>query len=161
MHETTAHLEIHSTQLKSLEVQVGQIIKIFSKEQQENLSTLEGPSRVEVDAKELVELVASQEGPTSPQMEENRKEVKITSEMILWGEVHEKLENQKMTPILELDEIIFELNENLKAIMVTKAPKYLKKHASQKDYVLKQLLEHNFSFLGEDGGKNHQPFCSW
>ena len=43
-----------------------------------------------------------------------------------------------MTPILELDEIIFELNENLK-IMMNKAPKYLKKHASQKEYVLKQL----------------------
>ena len=51
--------------------------------------------------------------------------------MILWGEVHEKLENQKMAPILELDEIIFELNENLKAIMVMEAPKYLKKHGSQ------------------------------
>ena len=75
--------------------------------------------------------------------------------------MHEKLENQKMTPILELDEFIFELNENLKAIMVTKAPKYLNKNERQKDYVLKQLLEHNFSFLGEDGGKNHQLFCSW
>ena len=36
-----------------------------------------------------------------------------------------------MTPISELDEIISELNENLKAIMV-EAPKYLKKHANQK-----------------------------
>ena len=66
-----------------------------------------------------------------------------------------------MTPILELDEFIFELNENLKEIMVTKAPKYLKKHESQKYYVLKQLLEHNFIFLWEDGGKNHQLFCTW
>ena len=81
--------------------------------------------------------------------------------MIHWGEVHETLENHKMTPILELDEIIFEMNENLKATMVTEAPKYLKKNASQKDYVFKQLPEHNFSFLGEDGGKNHQPICSW
>ena len=32
MHETRAHLEIQSTQLKSLEVQVGKIIKIFSEE---------------------------------------------------------------------------------------------------------------------------------
>ena len=45
---------------------------------------------------------------------------------------------KKMTPILELDEIIFELNENLKAIMMKKTPKYLKNHASQKEYVLKQ-----------------------
>ena len=55
-----------------------------------------------------------------------------------------------MTPISELDEIIFELNENLKAIMVTKAPIYLKKHASQKDYLLKQLSEHNFNLLGDE-----------
>ena len=68
---------------------------------------------------------------------------------------------KKMTPILELDEIIFELNENLKAIVMKKAPKYLKNHASQKEYVLKQLPKHNLSFLGEDGGKNHQPFRSW
>ena len=81
--------------------------------------------------------------------------------MILWGEVHEKLKNQKMTPISELDEIIFEMNENLKAIMVMEVPKYLKKHAGQKDYVLKQLNEHNFSFLGEDGGKNYQHIRSW
>ena len=55
----------------------------------------------------------------------------------------------------------FEINESLKAIIVKEAPKYLRQHASEKDYVLRQLLGHNFSFLGEDGGKNHQPFCSW
>ena len=37
---------------------------------------------------------------------------------------------------------------NLKAIMVKIAPKSLGEHASQKDYVLGQLLGHNFSFLG-------------
>ena len=44
-----------------------------------------------------------------------------------------------MAPILELDELIFELNENLKAIRVKKAPKYLREYASKKDYVLRQL----------------------
>ena len=57
--------------------------------------------------------------------------------MILRGEVHEKLENQKMTIISELDEIIYELNENLKEIMVTEASEYLMNHAIQKDYVVK------------------------
>ena len=90
-----------------------------------------------MDAKELVELVAKEKGSTSSKPNKIRKEVKILLKMILWGEVHEKLENQKMTPISELDEIIFEMNENLKAIMVTEAPKYLKKHASQKEYVLR------------------------
>ena len=90
-----------------------------------------------MDARELVELVVKEKGSTSSELNKIRKEVKILLEMILWGEVHEKLENQKMTPISELDEIIFEMNENLKAIMVTEAPKYLTKHASQKEYVLR------------------------
>ena len=55
----------------------------------------------------------------------------------------------------------FEINESLKAIIVKEAPKYLRQHASEKDYVLRHLLRHNFSFLGEDGGKNHQPFYNW
>ena len=54
--------------------------------------------------------------------------------------MHEKLENKKMTPILELDEIIFALNGNLEAILVKEAPKYLRKHVSQKDYVLNSYL---------------------
>ena len=49
------------------------------------------------------------------------KEVKILSKMIFWEPVHEKLENQKMTTILELDEFIFELNESLNATLVKKA----------------------------------------
>ena len=54
----------------------------------------------------------------------------------------------RMTPISELNEIIFELNENLKAVLVKEASKYLRKHASQKYYVLRQIHEHNFRFLG-------------
>ena len=81
--------------------------------------------------------------------------------MIFWGEVHEKLENQKMTPISELDEIIFELNENLKAIMVKKALESQGEHAGFQDYVLKLLPGHNFSFLGMDGGKNHHESPSF
>ena len=56
---------------------------------------------------ELHELVGEDEGSTSSKMEEKRKEVKTTLKMILWGETSEKLENHKMTPISELDEIIF------------------------------------------------------
>ena len=126
---------------------------ILLEEQQRSFPTLEEPIREEVDAKELVELVEKEERSTSLELNEIRKEVKILSKMILWGEVHEKLKNQKMTPIPELDEIIFEMNENLKAPMVTEAPKCLKKLAIQKDYMLKQLPKHNFIFLGEDGGK--------
>ena len=66
-----------------------------------------------------------------------------------------------MTPTSELDEIIFELNKNLKAIMVKIAPKSLGEHVSFQDYVLRQLHRLNFGLLGEDGGKNHQPILSW
>ena len=58
--------------------------------------------------------------------------------MTLWGEVHEKLEYKKMTLISEMDEIIFELNENLKATLLKKSLKSLREHARLEDYVLKQ-----------------------
>ena len=66
-----------------------------------------------------------------------------------------------MTLLSEFDEIIFELNENLKTIKMKKALNSLGKHASLRVYVLKKLFEHNYCFLGKDGGKNQQPFCSW
>ena len=65
------------------------------------------------------------------------KEVKILPKMIFWEQVQEKLENHKMTPILELDEFIFELNESLNATLVKKALESLGEHASFQDYVLK------------------------
>ena len=34
--------------------------------------------------------------------------------MNLWGEVHKELENEKMTPITEVDEFIFHLNKENK-----------------------------------------------
>ena len=99
MNETRETLQIQSAQFKRLEVQAGQMVKIHLEEQQRRLPTLEEPIREEVDAKELVELVTKENGSTSPEPNEIRKEVKILPEMILWGEVHDKLENQKMTPI--------------------------------------------------------------
>ena len=51
-----------------------------------------------------------------------------------------------MTPILEVDEFIFQLNkENERANIVRKEEKN----------------KHNYKFLGKDGGKNHQPICRW
>ena len=66
-----------------------------------------------------------------------------------------------MPYILEVDEFIFEMNESLKETIVKKAHKSLGDHASFEDYVFKQLLGYNFSFLWEDRGKNHQPFYFW
>ena len=129
---------------------MGKIAKILSEEKKMSFPTLEVPRRVEVDAMKLHELIIKEEGSNSPEPKEIRKKVEILLEMILWGEVHEKLENQKMTPISLGDEIIFELNENLRASMVKKAHESLRKYASLEDYVLKQLHEHNYCFLGND-----------
>ena len=56
---------------------------------------------------ELHELLVKEEGSTSLKPNVIRKEVGILSEMILWGDVHKELENQKINPILEVDEYIF------------------------------------------------------
>ena len=105
---------------------------------------------------ELHELVFK-EGSTSPKMIKIGKGVEIFAEMIFWGEVHEKLENPKMTHISEVDEFIFQLNkENERANIVRKEEKNgLRKYLE--GYVLKLPFEHNYYFLGKDGGKNHQP----
>ena len=68
---------------------------------------LEELMREEVDANELKELVAKEDESTSPEPNENRKEVvKTFPEMTLWGEVYKKLKNKKKTPMSEVDEYI-------------------------------------------------------
>ena len=70
-------------------MQVGQMARMLLEEQQESLPKLEEPNRVEVDAKELHELVEEEKGSTSPKPEEMSKEVEKTiSEMTLWEDVH-------------------------------------------------------------------------
>ena len=63
--------------------QVGQMAKIISEEQQMSLPKLEESRRVEVDAKELHELVVKEEGSTSLELKEKRKKVETIPEMIL------------------------------------------------------------------------------
>ena len=55
--ETKENLQIQLEQLKSLEVQMGQMSSILLEEQQDSLPKLEVPKRVEVDAKDLDEIV--------------------------------------------------------------------------------------------------------
>ena len=66
-----------------------------------------------------------------------KKVEKTSPEMILWGDDHEKLEKEKITPILEVDETISELIKMGKASMMKKALEYLREHANQNDYVLR------------------------
>ena len=72
--------------------------------------------------------------------------------MNLWGVVHEKLKNEKMTPISDVDEITLEFMENERATIVEK------KLQSLEDLMLKLLHVQYYSFLGKDGGKNHHFF---
>ena len=73
MKETKAILQIQSEQLDSLKVQMEQMAKIISEEQERNFPTFEEPIREGEDAKEMKELVAKEEGSTSLERNEMRK----------------------------------------------------------------------------------------
>ena len=134
--------------------------KIISEDQIRSLPTIEELIREELDAKEFNELVEKEES-TSLEHKEMIKYVEKTSPKItLWGDEHEKIEKEKITPITEVDETILELIKIGKAAMMKKTLESLRKHASQKYYVLKQLHEHKFRILGKDGGNNHHSICS-
>ena len=136
--------------------------KIISKEKERSLPTFEEPKRVEMGAKVLNEIVAKEKESTSLKPKEMKKEVENTiPEMTLWREGHEKVENENLTLISEVDETILELMENERATKVKKAPNSLGKRASFSGYVLKKLFENNYGFLWGDGRNNHQPFRSW
>ena len=161
MEEIRATFQIQESQLERLEVHMGKVPKIISEEQERSLPTFEEPKRVEMDAKVLNEIVAKEKESTSLKPKEMKKEVEKTiPKMTLWGEVDEKLKNENLTPILKVIETILELMENERATKVKKALNSLGNHASFRVYVLKKLFEHNYGFLREDGGKNHQSFHS-
>ena len=82
--------------------------------------------------------------------------------MTLWGEVHKGLKNEKMIPISKVEECIFQLNKEMIATIVKQKEKHIKIIIIMivGDYVLKFLIEHNYWFLGTDGGGNHHYFRS-
>ena len=75
--------------------------------------------------------------------------------------MHEKVKNEKLTPISEVDENILELMKNERTTKVKRAPNSLGNHASLRVYVLKKLFDHNCGFLGKDGGNNHLSIYCW
>ena len=79
--------------------------------------------------------------------------------MTLWGEMHDELKNEKMAPISEVDEYIIQLNNELKGNIVKKKEKKFIKMLFN-NYVPKMLLEHNYWFLGTDGGGHHHSYRS-
>ena len=74
--------------------------------------------------------------------------------------MHEVLKIEEVTPMSKVEEYIIQLNKEMEATIVTHKEEKLK-HMTVKDYVLKLLIDHNYQFLGTDGGGNHQPICSW
>ena len=127
---------------------------------------LENFETVENDAQILETLVVKEDGPTSPESHEktNDEVGKTMPEMTLWGEMHEEVKNENKTPTSEVDEYIIHLNNELREIIVKKKMKKLENQKNNKiveDYVLKLLIEHNYRLLEKDGGKKHQPICSW
>ena len=79
--------------------------------------------------------------------------------MASWGEMHEELKNEKMTPIPKTEECTMQLFEEVEATNVNK--KKNKKIENQtimllEDYVLKLLIKHKYRLLLEkDGGQSN------
>ena len=97
---------------------------------------LEKLQRVENDAETLKDLVAKEEKKlTSPESHEktNDEVGKTMPEMTLWGEMHEELKNEKMTPTSEVDEYIIQLNNEMKGTFVKKKINKNRKYKKNKD----------------------------
>ena len=87
-------------EIRTTGVQMGQMAKIVSKEQERSSPTFEEPKRVEMDAKVLNEIATKENESTSLEQKEMKNEVEKTIlNMTLWGEVQEKVENESLTPI--------------------------------------------------------------
>ena len=84
---------------------------------------LEKLQRVENDVETSKDLVAKEEKESnSPKSYEKVKDevVKTMPKMTLWGEMHEGLKNEKMTPTSKVDEYIIQLNNEMKGTFVKK-----------------------------------------
>ena len=69
--------------------------------------------------------------------------------------VQEELSSDDRPYILEVEEPIVSFHEIKEASNGNKTIK------SFQDKAFKLLIEHNYHLLEKDGGKNHQPICSW
>ena len=90
---------------------MGQMVKILLEEQQMSFPTCEEIKRVEVDANVLNEIVGKENSTFSKQKKMKKEVYKTIPKMTLWGDVHEKVKNEKFTPISKVDETILKLME--------------------------------------------------
>ena len=113
--------------------------------------------REEVDAKKPHVIIEEEKKSTSPEPKEKKEKVETILEMTFWGGMHE-LNNETEPYILEVEGTS---NEYGRASKGKKAPKSLRRQADLQHYVLKQLPEHKFHFLGTGGGLDHHSFRGW
>ena len=101
--------------------------------------------------------------PTSLESHDTTKDevLKTIPEMTPWGEMHEELLIEKVTPMSKVEECIVQLNKEMEATIVTHKEIKIKKTKIVGDYVPKMLLEHNYRFFGMDRGGSQQPIRSW
>ena len=104
---------------------------------------------------ELVEKVKNEEESTSLELEEKNEEVETVPEMTPWPFVQKELPSEDIPYILEVEELTVSFYEIKEASNANKTIK------SFQDKVFKLLIEHNYSLLEKDEGKNHQPIHSW
>ena len=106
------------------------ILEVIMEEEEENLSynkditsrnnELKKLTRGDGDAQDLKALVVMEDEPISPESHETTKdEVPETiMEMAPWGDMHEELKNEKMTPIFKVDKCIFRLHKEMEATIM-------------------------------------------
>ena len=99
--------------------------EIISRDNEE----LEKFQTVENDAQNLETLVEKDDESTSLESHEKKNDEvgKTMPEMTLWGEMHEELKNENMTPTSEVDEYIIQLNNEMKGTFVKKKNRKKKK----------------------------------
>ena len=97
------------------------------------------------DAKDLKAFVVMEDELTSPESHDTIKDevLKTIPEMDLWGDMHEELKIEEVTPMSKVEECIFKLNKEMEATIVKQKEENLK-NMIVNDYVLKLLLEHNY-----------------
>ena len=113
-----------------------------------------GVEEVEEVVKELDELVEIEVELASSKNDENDIEIETILKMTPWAYVQEELPSEDVSYILEMEEVIMPLIEYKKASIVKIVITLFE------DYVLKLLIEHNYQFLGTNGGEYHHSLRS-
>ena len=94
-----------------------------------NNKELEKLTRGDDDVQDLKALVLMEDEPTSPESHDTTKEDVLNAilEMAPWGDMHEELKIEEVTPMSKVDEFIIQLNKEMGGTIVTHKEKKSKK----------------------------------